>query len=180
MPSSRGSSQPRVEPRSPTVQVDSLQFKLPGKPKNTRVGSLSLPRGNSLPRNQTWVSCIAGTFFTSWATREALRKEQIVLNSFLFFMFLLLLFYFYWSIFGIQYYMLQVYRRHNFKGYAPFIAQYYTIYHWSLLYRIVCTCHPPILILHLPTSHSTLLTTSLFSSHLKSGLWNCYSIARQH
>ena len=28
-------------------------------------------RGSSLPRNRTWVSCIAGGFFTSWAIREA-------------------------------------------------------------------------------------------------------------
>ena len=28
-------------------------------------------RGSSWPRNQTEVSCIAGRFFTSWATREA-------------------------------------------------------------------------------------------------------------
>ena len=28
-------------------------------------------RGSSWPRNQTGVSCIAGRFFTSWATREA-------------------------------------------------------------------------------------------------------------
>ena len=28
-------------------------------------------RGSSQPRNQTRVSCIAGGFFTSWATREA-------------------------------------------------------------------------------------------------------------
>ena len=28
-------------------------------------------RGSSPPRNRTWVSCIAGRFFTSWATREA-------------------------------------------------------------------------------------------------------------
>ena len=33
--------------------------------------SLSLSRGSSRPRNQTGVSCIAGVFFTSWATREA-------------------------------------------------------------------------------------------------------------
>ena len=30
-------------------------------------------RGSSWPRNQTGVSCIAGGFFTSWATREAPR-----------------------------------------------------------------------------------------------------------
>ena len=28
-------------------------------------------RGSSQPRDQTRVSCIAGGFFTSWATREA-------------------------------------------------------------------------------------------------------------
>ena len=43
----------------------------PGKPKNTGVGSLSLLQGSSWPRNWTRVSCIAGGFFTNWATREA-------------------------------------------------------------------------------------------------------------
>ena len=38
VPFSRGSFQPR----SPTLQVDSLLSESPGKPKNTRVGSLSL------------------------------------------------------------------------------------------------------------------------------------------
>ena len=28
-------------------------------------------RGSSWPRDQKWVSCIAGRFFTTWATREA-------------------------------------------------------------------------------------------------------------
>ena len=28
-------------------------------------------RGSSRPRDRTWVSCIAGIFFTIWATREA-------------------------------------------------------------------------------------------------------------
>ena len=41
MPSSRGSSQPR----SPTLQGDSLPSEPPGKPKNTGVGSLSLLQG---------------------------------------------------------------------------------------------------------------------------------------
>ena len=35
------------------------------EPKNTGVGSLSLLRVSSPLRNQTWVSCIAGRFFTS-------------------------------------------------------------------------------------------------------------------
>ena len=40
-PSSRGSSQPRDQPRSPSLQADSLA-EPQGKPKNTGVGSLSL------------------------------------------------------------------------------------------------------------------------------------------
>ena len=39
--------------------------------QNTEVGSLSISRGSSQPRDQTQVSCMAGRFFTSWATREA-------------------------------------------------------------------------------------------------------------
>ena len=44
MPSSRRSSQPR----SPTLQANSLPAEPPGKPKNTGVGSLSLLQGNFL------------------------------------------------------------------------------------------------------------------------------------
>ena len=39
--------------------------------QNTGVGTLSPSRGSSQPRDQTQVPCIAGRFFTSWATREA-------------------------------------------------------------------------------------------------------------
>ena len=45
MPSSRGSPQPRIKPRSATLQADSLPSEPPGKPKNTGVGSLSLLQG---------------------------------------------------------------------------------------------------------------------------------------
>ena len=34
--------------------------------------TIPFSRGSSWPRNQTWVSCTAGRFFTIWATREAL------------------------------------------------------------------------------------------------------------
>ena len=37
---------PGVEPRSPTLQVDSLPSEPPGKPKNTGMGSQSLLQGN--------------------------------------------------------------------------------------------------------------------------------------
>ena len=33
--------------------------------------AISFSRGSSWPRDQTWVSCFAGRFFTVWATREA-------------------------------------------------------------------------------------------------------------
>ena len=36
---------PGIEPRAPTLQADSLLSEPPGKPKNTRVGSLSLLQG---------------------------------------------------------------------------------------------------------------------------------------
>ena len=36
---------PGIEPRSPALQVDSLPAELPGKPKNTGMGSLSLLQG---------------------------------------------------------------------------------------------------------------------------------------
>ena len=61
-----------IEPRSPTLQVDSLLSEPAGKPKNTQVGSLSILQGNFLTQELNRVSCITGRFFTSWATREAL------------------------------------------------------------------------------------------------------------
>ena len=70
---SRGSSQPR----SLILQAESLPSEPPGKSKNTGVGSLSFSRVSSLLRNLTGVSCIAGRFFTSWATREALNFSPI-------------------------------------------------------------------------------------------------------
>ena len=40
-------------------------------------------RGSSQPRGQTQVSCVAGGFFTSWATREAhfLRNLHTIIHS---------------------------------------------------------------------------------------------------
>ena len=35
---------------------------------------LSYSRGSSWPRDWTWISCIAGGFFTVWATRKAYYK----------------------------------------------------------------------------------------------------------
>ena len=38
-------------------------------------------RGSSWPRNRTRVSCIAGRFFTSWATREALKDTWLMTKA---------------------------------------------------------------------------------------------------
>ena len=83
MPSSGDLPNPGIKPSSPALQVDSLPCEPPGKPKNTGVGSQSLLQGSSRPRNRTGVSCIAGGFFTSWATKEAQLKPYLV-NSQLF------------------------------------------------------------------------------------------------
>ena len=63
---------PWIKLRCPALQADSLTSKPPRKPKNTGVWiAYAFCRGSCWPRNQTRVSCFAGRFFTSWATREA-------------------------------------------------------------------------------------------------------------
>ena len=73
--SSRGSSQPR----SP-LHCRWILYRL------SHQGSLwilewvaySFSSGSSWPRNQTGVSCIAGRFFTSWTTREAMLLQVVL------------------------------------------------------------------------------------------------------
>ena len=62
---------PRIKPRSPTLQADSLPTEPQGNPKNPGVGSLSLLQGIFPTQESTGVSRIAGEFFTSRATKEA-------------------------------------------------------------------------------------------------------------
>ena len=45
---------PGIEPRSPALQADSLQAELPGKPKNTGVGSLSFLQGIFPIQESNW------------------------------------------------------------------------------------------------------------------------------
>ena len=55
-------------------KVISLQLiKINEKKKKRILEWIAIPfsRESSQPRNRTWVSCIAGRFFTVWATREA-------------------------------------------------------------------------------------------------------------
>ena len=51
-----------------------MDYKVHGIPQAIIVEWVAFPFSSwsSQPRNQTMVSCIAGRFFTSWATREAL------------------------------------------------------------------------------------------------------------
>ena len=79
-----------LEPRSPTLHVDSLPAEPQGKPKNTGVVSLPLLSGSSQPRSskprsswlRNWnrVSYIAGGFFTNWAIRETQITRGIPRN----------------------------------------------------------------------------------------------------
>ena len=75
MLSFRGSSQPRDQTQISLLQADSLQSEPSGKPKNTGGVAYPFSRGTSWSRNWTGVSCIAGGFFTSWVTPEALGAQ---------------------------------------------------------------------------------------------------------
>ena len=55
---------PGIEPRSPTLQADSLPAEPPGKPKNTGVGSLSLLQRN-FPTRELNLGLLLSGFFTS-------------------------------------------------------------------------------------------------------------------
>ena len=48
-----------------------------GSPRILEWVAYLFSRRSSQPRNQTGVSCIAGGFFTSWATREAREREYL-------------------------------------------------------------------------------------------------------
>ena len=53
------------EPRSPTLQADSLPAETQGKPKNTVVGSLSLPQGIFPTQESNQGLLYASGFFTN-------------------------------------------------------------------------------------------------------------------
>ena len=78
-PFSRGSSQPRIKPRSPTLQMDSLPAEPRGKAKNTGVAH-PFSSGSSRPRNWVGVSCIASGFSTNWAIYQG-SPNAILMNK---------------------------------------------------------------------------------------------------
>ena len=43
--------------------------------------AISFSKGSSWPGDWTWISCIAGRFFTKWVTREAAKGLQLNLNG---------------------------------------------------------------------------------------------------
>ena len=55
--------------------------------------AIPFSKGSSWPRDQTWVSCIAGRFFTVWAIREA--PEYICCSPKSFYLYRLYLFVYY-------------------------------------------------------------------------------------
>ena len=62
---------PGAEPRSSSLQVDSLPSEPSGKPRNPGVGRLSLLQDIIQTQESNRVSCIAGGFLTGSATRNA-------------------------------------------------------------------------------------------------------------
>ena len=49
-----------------------------GSPRILKCVAYPFSRGSSKPRNRTGASCIAGGFFTSWATREPLLSSNLM------------------------------------------------------------------------------------------------------
>ena len=79
MPSSKESSQPRIEFRSPTLQVGSLPCEPPGKPKNVGVYSLSLLQESFLTQelNQGLLHRLALLYFpTNWWIFSSWKKSD--------------------------------------------------------------------------------------------------------
>ena len=60
-----------IESESCSVVSDSLWPHGIAQARTLEWGAFPFSRGSSQPRDRTQVSCIAGGFFTSWATREA-------------------------------------------------------------------------------------------------------------
>ena len=82
-PFSRGSSQPRIEPRSPTLLVDSLLAEPQWKPKNTRISSLFLLQQifPTQELNQGVLHCRRILYQLSyWGSHEAIQETSLDWN----------------------------------------------------------------------------------------------------
>ena len=67
---------PTVSPSHQEVSISLLSSSIRGQTEWKLLEWVAIPfsRGSSWPRDQTWVSCTAGRFFTVWGTREAPNK----------------------------------------------------------------------------------------------------------
>ena len=76
MLSSRGSSQLRDQtPGLPYCRQILNRLSHQGSPRILEWVAYPFSRGFSWSRDRTGVSCIAGRFFTSWATRKEIKEE---------------------------------------------------------------------------------------------------------
>ena len=80
-PFSRGLPNPGIEPRSPNCRLILYCLSHQGSPRILEWIAYPFSRGCSWLRSQNRVSCIAGGFFTSWATREAQRYNYMEINT---------------------------------------------------------------------------------------------------
>ena len=63
-------------PALPHCRRTLYQLSRRGSPRTLEQVAIPFSRGSSWPRNRTRVSCIAGGFFTTWATREAQEYQS--------------------------------------------------------------------------------------------------------
>ena len=73
--------------QSCSTLCDPMDCNLPGvfihgilQAKILELVAIPFSGGPSWPRDQTWISCFAGRFFTIWATREALNLIILMFN----------------------------------------------------------------------------------------------------
>ena len=81
MPSSRGSFNPGIKPRSPALQVNSSLPEPRGKLKNTGVGSLSLPQGIFQTQEWNW-----GLLHCRWILHQLTYQGSPELGDDMFFL----------------------------------------------------------------------------------------------
>ena len=79
-PSTMELPNPGIEPRSPTMQADSLSAESPEKPKNSGVGSLSLLQGIFPTQESNW-----GLLHYRWILYQLSYKESLSVFMYMFF-----------------------------------------------------------------------------------------------
>ena len=79
----QGLPNPGIEPRSPSLQAGSLPAKLPGKPKNTGVGSLFLLQWIFLTQESNWgiLHCRQILYQLSYQGSQMINREGCFLGE---------------------------------------------------------------------------------------------------